>query len=89
MAPGEWDEFQLRHCEMHLSFVAPPDKFPHVPGRSRAKLPLPPALAVCPEKMSRGVSIQASLVRLNCRNQAQQASHGLLLRMVSWERNRP
>jgi hypothetical protein len=21
MGPGEWDEFQLRHCEMHMSFV--------------------------------------------------------------------
>lgn len=23
MGPGEWDEFQLRHCEMHMSFVVP------------------------------------------------------------------
>ncbi len=23
MGPGQWDQFQLRHCEMHLSFVVP------------------------------------------------------------------
>ena len=23
MGPGEWDQFQLRHCEMHMSFVVP------------------------------------------------------------------
>jgi uncharacterized protein DUF1569 len=25
MGPGEWDQFQLRHCEMHMSFVVPTD----------------------------------------------------------------
>jgi hypothetical protein len=23
LSPSEWDQFQLRHCEMHLSFVVP------------------------------------------------------------------
>jgi hypothetical protein len=23
MGPGEWDQFQLRHCEMHMSFAVP------------------------------------------------------------------
>lgn len=23
MGPGEWDTFQLRHCEQHMSFVVP------------------------------------------------------------------
>jgi Protein of unknown function (DUF1569) len=23
MGPGEWDQFQLRHCELHMSFVVP------------------------------------------------------------------
>lgn len=26
MGPGEWDEFQLRHFEMHMSFVLPNDE---------------------------------------------------------------
>jgi len=25
LSPLEWDQFQLRHCEMHLSFVVPVD----------------------------------------------------------------
>lgn len=26
MGPGEWDEFQLRHFEMHMSFVVPAEE---------------------------------------------------------------
>jgi hypothetical protein len=28
MGPGEWDQFQLRHCEMHMSFAMPANGAP-------------------------------------------------------------